>query len=78
MDNIYLQGKTLGIIGTGNVGTELANALGMNVIAWTFNPSRERANRMGVQFVDLDDLLRQSDVVSLNTRLSDDTREMIG
>ena len=81
MDNIYLQGKTLGIIGTGNVGTELArlaNALGMNVIAWTFNPSRERANRMSVQFVDLDDLLRQSDVVSLNTRLSDDTREMIG
>ena len=81
MDNIYLQGKTLGIIGTGNVGTELArlaNALGMNVIAWTFNPSRERANQMGVQFVDLDDLLRQSDVVSLNTRLSDGTREMIG
>ena len=81
MENIFLQGKTLGIIGTGNVGTELArlaNALGMNVIAWTFNPSRERANQMGVQFVDLDDLLRQSDVVSLNTRLSDDTREMIG
>jgi phosphoglycerate dehydrogenase-like enzyme len=81
MDNIYLQGKTLGIIGTGNVGTELArlaNALGMNVIAWTFNPSRERANQMGVQFVDLDDLLRQSDVLSLHVRLSDETRGLIG
>ena len=41
MENIFLQGKTLGLIGAGNVGREvarLANALGMEVIAWTFNP----------------------------------------
>ena len=45
MENVFLQGKTLGLIGTGNVGREvarLANALGMEVIAWTFNP-RARA-----------------------------------
>ena len=45
MENVYLQGKTLGIIGTGNIGSELArlaNALGMNVVAWTFNPSEQR------------------------------------
>lgn len=81
MENVYLQGKTLGVIGTGNIGGELArlgNAIGMNVIAWTFNPSPERAQRLGVRFVELDELLRQSDVVSLNVRISDETRQMIG
>lgn len=81
MENVYLQGKTLGVIGTGNIGGELArlgNAIGMNVIAWTFNPSPERAQRLGVRFVELDELLRQSDVVSLNVRISDETKHMIG
>ena len=79
-ENILLQGKTLGLIGTGNVGREvarLANALGMEVVAWTFNPSAERAAALGVRFVELDDLLRQSDVVSIQVRLSDDSRHMI-
>ena len=81
MENIFLQGKTLGVIGTGNIGSEvarLANAFGMQVIAWTFRPSAERAALLGVRFVELDDLLRQSDVVSLNVRLTGDTRGMIG
>ena len=46
MDNIYLQGKTLGVIGTGHIGAEMArlgNAIGMDVIAWTYNPSAARA-----------------------------------
>ena len=80
-ENIFLQGKTLGLIGTGNVGREvatLANALGMDVIAWTFNPSSERATALGVRFVELDDLLRESDVVSIQVRLSDDSRHMLG
>jgi len=79
--NLFLQGKTLGIIGTGNIGREvarLANALGMKVLAWTFHPSAERAAELGVRFVELDDLLRQSDVVSLHARLTDETRGMIG
>ena len=81
MENILLQGKTLGVVGTGNVGTEvarLANALGMRVIAWTFHPSPKRAAALGVEFVELDDLLVQADVVSLNVALTDDTRLMIG
>ena len=81
LDNVYLQGKTLGIVGTGNVGREvarLAAALGMNVIVWTYNPSPERADALGVRFVDLDDLLRKSDVVSLHVRLSDESQGMIG
>ncbi len=81
MENIFLHGKSLGVIGTGNIGAELArlaNALGMNVIAWTFNPSPERAERLGVRYVELDDLLRQSEVVSLNVRLSDETTRLLG
>ena len=81
MDNVYLQGKTLGIVGAGNVGAEvarLANAIGMRVIAWTFHPSPDRARNLGVEFVELDTLLRQSDVVSLHVSLTEDSRGMIG
>ena len=81
MDNIYLQDKTLGIIGTGHIGAEMARlgrAIGMKVIAWTFNPSAERAAQLGVQYVELDQLLQTSDVVSLHVKLTDDSREMIG
>jgi len=79
--NIYLQGKTLGIIGTGNIGAEvarLANAFGMKVIAWTFHPSPEREAALGVKYVSLDELLRESDVVSLNVNLTKDTEGIIG
>ena len=81
MANVTIQGKTMGIIGTGNVGREvarIANALGMRCLAWTYNPSPERAEELGVEFVELDELLEESDVVSLNVRLSDDSRNMIG
>lgn len=81
IQNLTLQGKTLGIVGTGSVGREvarIANALGMNSIAWTFNPSPQRAQRIGVQFVPLDQLLQESDVVSLHVRLSPDSRGIIG
>ena len=81
MQNVTLQGSTIGIVGTGNVGREvarIANALGMNCLAWTFNPSPERAKELGVEFVDLDDLLKQSDVVSLHVRLSPESHSIIG
>ena len=81
MDNVYLQGKTLGIVGTGHIGSEmarLANAIGMNVIAWTYNPSVERAKRLGIKYVTLEDLLRMSDVVSLHVKLTDESYHLIG
>ena len=80
MDNVYLQGKTLGIVGTGHIGSEmarLANAIGMNVIAWTFNPSPDRAHRLGIQYVSIEDLLRLSDVVSLHVKLTDESYHLI-
>ena len=81
MDHIYLRGKTLGIIGTGNIGAEMARlggAIGMNVIAWTYHPSPERAEKLGVKFVGLDELLRTADVVSIHAKLTDDSRSLIG
>ena len=81
MDHVYLHGKTLGIIGTGNIGAEMArlgSAIGMNVIAWTYNPSLERAEQLGVKFVSLDELLCTADVVSIHAKLTDDSRGLIG
>lgn len=81
MDNVYLQGKTLGIIGTGHIGSEMArlgNAIGMNVVGWTYHPSDERAKDLGIQFVDFDDLLRISDVVSLHVKLTEESIHLIG
>lgn len=56
----------------------LAGAIGMSVLAWTFNPSPDRAVELGVKFVELDELLRRSDVVSLHLRLSEESRGIIG
>ena len=81
MDNAMLQGKTLGIIGTGNTGAEmarLARAIGMEVIAWTFHPSVERGERLGVRFVEWDALLETADVISLHVALTEDTEGLIG
>jgi len=81
MMNLMLQDKVLGIVGTGHIGAEMARlgkAIGMEVIAWTFHPSEERARKLGVRFVELEELLRSADVVSLHVRLTDDTRHLIG
>ncbi len=80
MDNVFLQGKVLGIVGTGSIGAEMARlgrAIGMNVIAWTYNPSPDRAEKLGVRFVELDELLQKADVVSLHVKLTDESRGMI-
>lgn len=80
LDAYYLRGKTLGVIGTGPIGSEMARtarAAGMDVIAWTYNPSDERASQLGVTYVGLDELLGRSDVVSLHVMLTDDSRHMI-
>ena len=79
--NWLLQGKTVGIVGAGPIGAEMARlcaAIGMRTLAWTLHPSTERGRELGVRFVDLDDLLREADVVSLHVRLSERTRHLIG
>jgi phosphoglycerate dehydrogenase-like enzyme len=57
---------------------QLSQGIGMKVIAWTLHPAPERASEYGVEFVSLDELLRQSDVVSLHVALSPQTEKLIG
>jgi phosphoglycerate dehydrogenase-like enzyme len=81
VDNVYLRGKTLGLVGAGSIAAEmarLARAIGMDVVAWTFHPTPERAARLGVTFVSLDELLSRSDVVSLHVKLTSESRGLIG
>ena len=78
IDELY--GKTLGVVGTGAIGrrmVQLGQGIGMNVVAWTFNPTTERAQEYGVEFLDLSELLRVSDVVSLHVALTPDSMGMI-
>ncbi len=75
-----LRGKTVGIVGTGAIGTATARllvAFGAKVIAWS-RTERAEVKAMGVQYMPLDDLLRQSDIVSLHVPLCDETRGLIG
>ncbi len=76
-----LEGKTLGVIGLGRQGTAVARvglAFGMDVAAWSQNLTDERCAEHGVRFVaSKEDLLRQSDIVSIHLVLSDRSRGTI-
>ena len=78
---IGLDGKTIGIIGLGNIGgqmAEVARAFHMNIIAWSQNLTAERAEANGATLVSKDELLAQSDIVTIHTRLSERTRGLLG
>ena len=77
---VELYAKTLGLIGCGNIGAlvaERALALKMKVIGYDPFLSTERAVKLGVEKVELDDLLARSDVISLHTPLTDKTRNIL-
>jgi phosphoglycerate dehydrogenase-like enzyme len=76
-----LSGKTLGIIGLGNLGSQVAKiglAFGMRVLAWSQNLTAEKAAAVGATLVSKEALLRQSDFVSIHLVLSERTRGLIG
>jgi phosphoglycerate dehydrogenase-like enzyme len=76
-----LAGKTLGIIGLGNLGSQVAKiglAFGMRVLAWSQNLTAEKADAVGAALVSKEELLRQADIVSVHLVLSDRTRALIG
>jgi len=80
-EGVELDGKTLGVVGLGNIGRAVAmigSALGMKVIGWSPTHDADRAARAGVSLVEFGELLRESDVISLNVALSDKTRGLIG
>jgi len=78
-----LYGKKIGIIGIGAIGNNvarIAKGFGMDILCWTFHPEkhREEAKKYDVKFVDLDTLLRESDVVTIHCMLTPDTEGLIG
>jgi D-3-phosphoglycerate dehydrogenase len=78
---IDLDGKTLGVVGLGKLGTRVANiakAFGMNVIAWSQNLTPEKCAEAGVTYASKEDLFRTADIVSIHLMLSDRSRGLIG
>jgi len=78
---IDLEGKTLGVVGLGKLGTrvaDIAKALGMNVIAWSQNLTPEKCREAGVTYASKEDLFRTADIVSIHLMLSDRSRGLIG
>ena len=76
-----LNGKTLGVIGLGGLGSRVAKigrAFEMDVIAWSQNLTAARATEVGATLVTKDELLARSDVVSVHLVLSDRTRGLLG
>lgn len=75
-----LQGKTLGILGLGRVGSKIsliAQAFGMNVIAWSQNLTRERANEFGATLVSKQQLFAEADILTIHLILSERTRGLV-
>jgi len=77
-----VHGKTLGVLGLGKIGTKVAavgRAFGMDVVAWSRNLTKERAEAEGVRLASsMEELLEASDVVTIHLVLSDRTRGLLG
>jgi len=76
-----LRGKTLGVIGLGRLGSQVAKiglAFGMEVVAWSQNLAPDRAQEVGVSAVSKDELFAGSDVVTIHLVLGDRTRGLVG
>jgi phosphoglycerate dehydrogenase-like enzyme len=78
---IGLEGKTLGVLGLGRLGTQVAKvgkAFGMRVVAWSQNLTAERAAAAGVELVDKPTLFAAADVLSIHLVLGERTRGLVG
>jgi phosphoglycerate dehydrogenase-like enzyme len=78
---IGVRGKTLGVLGLGKLGTQVAaigKAFGMNVIAWSQNLTAERAAAAGARLVSKEELFAAADVLTIHVVLSDRTRGLVG
>ncbi len=78
---IDLAGKTLGVVGLGKLGGQVArigNAFGMKVIAWSQNLTPGKAAEAGAQWVSREELFATADFISINLALSGRTRGLLG
>jgi D-3-phosphoglycerate dehydrogenase len=76
-----LNGTTLGIVGLGRVGQEVAkrlDSLGMNLVAYDPYISEERADRLGAELAELDDVLTRANFLTIHTPLTPETENLIG
>jgi phosphoglycerate dehydrogenase-like enzyme len=76
-----LRGKSLGVLGLGNIGSEVARvglAFDMKVIAWSQNLTEEKASAAGATLVDKQTLFREADIVTVHLVLSSRTKGLIG
>jgi phosphoglycerate dehydrogenase-like enzyme len=76
-----LRGATLGVLGLGNIGAEVARiglAFGMNVIAWSQNLTQEKASAAGARLVSKDELFEQADILTIHLVLSARSRGLVG
>ena len=77
---VEIFGKTLGVVGCGNIGSIVADrATGLRMKVVAFDPflSQERADDLGVEKVEIDELFRRADFITLHTPLTDKTRNII-
>jgi D-3-phosphoglycerate dehydrogenase / 2-oxoglutarate reductase len=77
---VELTGKVLGVVGCGNIGSIVADrAIGLRMRVLAYDPflSQERAIDLGVEKVELDELFRRSDFITLHTPLTDKTRNIV-
>ena len=78
---VGLAGKTLGLLGLGNIGggvAAVAHPFGMRVLAWSTHLTAERAAECGAELVDKETLLRKSDVVSIHLKLGERSTGLLG
>jgi D-3-phosphoglycerate dehydrogenase len=78
---IELSGKVLGVIGLGRIGSRVASrarAFGMRIMAYDPYIASTAGEKAGAEMVSLDDLLRQADVITVHTPLTEETRGMLG
>ncbi|ALA60167.1 D-3-phosphoglycerate dehydrogenase [Nitrospira moscoviensis] len=77
---LELYNKVLGIVGVGQIGgylSKLAQGIGMSVVAYDPYLAQERAEKMGVTMVELDELFRRADIISVHTPLTPETKGLI-
>jgi len=81
LGGIEIEGKTLGVVGLGKLGTKvagLAKAFGMHVIAWSPNLTPERCKEAGVGYATKEELFATADIITIHVVLSDRSRGLVG
>lgn len=80
-EGLQLSGRTIGIVGTGSIGTAVARLAGyfdMEILAYTKHPSKEKANQFNIKYVSMQELLTESDFITLHCALNEETRGFLG